>query len=147
MIHNSNNKKKLSKSTNYLIGLTIILVVQFSYTTVATESCKAKDGKIFNNKCYFVPKDVYTTQCGCQHYCNANGENGTLACIDSEEHLKWIGKNFQINFRNNGPFGAWIGVYKSKYTEKKKHPFSWVSQQCNTTISSSNSMWMKGEPG
>ena len=146
--NNNNNKKKLSKSTNYLVALTIILVVQFSYTTVATESCKAKDGKIFNNKCYFVPKDVYTTQCGCQHYCNANGENGTLACIDSEEHLKWIGKNFQKNFLRHAQKGyiAWVGLYKSKYTEKKKHPFSWVSQQCNTTISSSNSMWMDGEP-
>jgi hypothetical protein len=41
----NNNKNKLSKRTNYLVALTIILVVQFSYTTVATESCKAKDGK------------------------------------------------------------------------------------------------------
>ncbi len=109
--------------------------------------CRVKNGEVFNDKCYFVPSNIYTSQCGCQYYCSRDGGNGTLACIESKEHFKWLSKQFKSSFSKKG--SAWIGLYKSKAATKIdektfNHHFKWVNQQCSNT--SFLDGFHKGEP-
>ncbi len=111
--------------------------------------CRVEHGKIFNNKCYFVPKNIYASQCGCRYYCSRNGGNGTLACVESKEHFEWISKQFKASFSKTG--GAWIGLYKSKATTKidektHNHHLKWVNKQCSNVNTTFVDGFHEGEP-
>ena len=131
----------------------ILLLGTISIQTVKVVNgniCRVKHGKIFNNKCYFVPENIYASQCGCQYYCSRYGGNGTLACVESKEHFKWLSQKFKASFSRNG--GAWIGLYKSKATPTKidgetyNHHLKWVNQQCSNVTTTFVDGFHKGEP-
>ena len=104
--------------------LLILLISIFSFkSTVGANltACREPGGKIYENKCYFVPKKFKSSQCGCQEYCNEHG-NGTLVCVKSKEHMTWINENFPVKREDDGDeFSTWryIGLYKTEPTTQK----------------------------
>ena len=108
---------------NIALHLLVLLCINICCTHAAYNAarCPELDGKIYENKCYFVPKKFQSSQCGCQEYCNEHG-NGTLVCVKSKEHMTWINENFPVKREDDEHeeyIWRYIGLYKTEPTTQK----------------------------
>ena len=122
------------------IALHLLVLLLFIINNCCTHAaynnatrCPELDGKIYENKCYFVPKNFKSSQCGCQEYCNEHG-NGTLVCVKSKEHMTWINENFPVKREDDEHESStwrYIGLYKTEPTRQKDpSKFSQISMSC-----------------
>ena len=128
------------KKKRSLLRLVLLVVffcsISCNHAYYNAAKCRELEGKIYENKCYFVPKNFKSSQCGCQEYCNEHG-NGTLVCVKSKEHMTWINENFPVKREDDGDeFSTWryIGLYKTEpTTQKDPSKFSQISMSCNNS--------------
>ena len=125
------------KKKRSLLRLVLLVVffcsISCNHAYYNAAKCRELEGKIYENKCYFVTESFKGTQCECQEYCNKNG-NGTLVCVKSKEHNTWINENFPNHNRHTSRY---IGLYKTEQTGPNRHPskFSHTSMSCaNSTM-------------
>ena len=117
------------KKKRSLLRLVLLVVffcsISCNHAYYNAAKCRELEGKIYENKCYFVTESFKGTQCECQEYCNQNG-NGTLVCVKSKEHMTWINENFPVKDWH------YIGLYKTERTGPYRHPskFSHTSMSC-----------------
>ena len=122
------------------IALHLLVLLLFIINNCCTHAaynnatrCPELDGKIYENKCYFVSKNFKSSQCGCQEYCNEHG-NGTLVCVKSKEHMTWINENFPVKREDDEHESStwrYIGLYKTEpTTQKDPSKFSQTSMSC-----------------
>ena len=76
--------------------------------------CPELDGKVYENKCYFLSENFKGSQCECEKYCEDKG-HGTLACVKSKEHQLWIHENFPQDQEDSYTY---IGLYKIETTRR-----------------------------